>query len=105
MSNDEVMDANGARPPTFARRASGWRSRWLPRRCCASGRWRRRAVTALGVDEPEVMERAVRMMKTGDFNPHFFDYPSLYMYVQAVVACRALPVRARCAANGRRWPA
>ena len=39
-----------------------------------------------GVDEPEVMERAVRMMKTGDFNPHFFDYPSLYMYVQAVVA-------------------
>jgi 4-amino-4-deoxy-L-arabinose transferase-like glycosyltransferase len=32
------------------------------------------------------MERAVRMMKTGDFNPHFFDYPSLYMYVQAAVA-------------------
>ena len=40
----------------------------------------------LGVDEPEIMERAVRMMKTGDFNPHFFDYPTLYMYVQAVVA-------------------
>src|SRR3954470_7912704 len=39
-----------------------------------------------GVDEPEVMERAVRMFKTGDFNPHFFDYPSLYMYVQALVA-------------------
>ncbi|HEX9367270.1 MAG TPA: glycosyltransferase family 39 protein, partial [Vicinamibacterales bacterium] len=41
---------------------------------------------ALGVDEPEVMERAVRMMKTGDFSPHFFDYPSFYMYVQAAVA-------------------
>ena len=41
---------------------------------------------SLGVDEPEVMERAVRMIKTGDFNPHFFDYPSLYIYVQAVVA-------------------
>jgi 4-amino-4-deoxy-L-arabinose transferase-like glycosyltransferase len=40
----------------------------------------------LGVDEPEVMERAVRMMKTGDFNPHFFDYPTFYMYVQVVVA-------------------
>jgi 4-amino-4-deoxy-L-arabinose transferase-like glycosyltransferase len=40
----------------------------------------------LGVDEPEVMERAVRMMKTGDLNPHFFDYPTLYMYVQAMVA-------------------
>jgi 4-amino-4-deoxy-L-arabinose transferase-like glycosyltransferase len=39
-----------------------------------------------GVDEPEIMERAVRMMKTGDFNPHFFDYPSLYMYVEAVAS-------------------
>ena len=39
----------------------------------------------LGVDEPEVMDRAVRMVQTGDFNPHFFDYPSLYMYVQAAV--------------------
>lgn len=38
------------------------------------------------VDEPEVMERAVRMMKTGDFNPHFFDYPTLYMYVEACVS-------------------
>ena len=39
-----------------------------------------------GVDEPEVMHRAVRMMKTGDLNPHFFDYPTLYMYMQAAVA-------------------
>ncbi len=38
------------------------------------------------VDEPEVLLRAVRMMKTGDLNPHFFDYPTLYMYVQALVA-------------------
>lgn len=38
------------------------------------------------VDEPEVLLRAVRMMKTGDLNPHFFDYPSLYMYLQALVA-------------------
>lgn len=38
------------------------------------------------VDEPEVMVRAVGMMKTGDLNPHFFDYPSLYMYMEAVVA-------------------
>ena len=38
------------------------------------------------VDEPEIMLRAVRMMKTGDLNPHFFDYPTLYMYVQALVA-------------------
>jgi 4-amino-4-deoxy-L-arabinose transferase-like glycosyltransferase len=39
-----------------------------------------------GVDEPEIMDRAVRMIHTGDFNPHFFDYPSLYIYIQAVVA-------------------
>lgn len=39
-----------------------------------------------GVDEPEVMDRAVRMIRTGDLNPHFFDYPSLYIYVEAAVA-------------------
>jgi 4-amino-4-deoxy-L-arabinose transferase-like glycosyltransferase len=42
---------------------------------------------ALGIDEPETMDRVVRIMKTGDFNPHFFDYPSLYIYVQVAVAC------------------
>jgi 4-amino-4-deoxy-L-arabinose transferase-like glycosyltransferase len=42
---------------------------------------------AVGVDEPETMERVVRIMKTGDFNPHFFDCPSLYIYAQVGVAC------------------
>ena len=42
---------------------------------------------ALGIDEPEIMERAVRMLNTGDFHPHFFDYPGLYIYVQFAVAC------------------
>ncbi len=42
---------------------------------------------AVGVDEPQIMERVVRMMRTGDFNPHFFHYPALYIYVQLVVAC------------------
>ncbi len=41
---------------------------------------------ALGIDEPEIMERAVRMMKTGDFNPHFFDYPSGAIYLHVIVA-------------------
>jgi 4-amino-4-deoxy-L-arabinose transferase-like glycosyltransferase len=41
---------------------------------------------APGVDEPEVMNRAVAMMKSGDFNPHFFDYPTLYIYVQLIGA-------------------
>jgi hypothetical protein len=42
---------------------------------------------SLGVDEPELMERAVRMMRTGDFHPHFFDYPGFYIYLQLIVAC------------------
>ena len=40
----------------------------------------------LGVDEPEIMGRVVHMMRTGDFNPHFFDYPGLYLYLQLGVA-------------------
>ena len=40
----------------------------------------------IGVDEPEILSRVVQMMRTGDFNPHFFDYPGLYFYVQLGVA-------------------
>ncbi|CAN5848721.1 hypothetical protein BH18ACI5_BH18ACI5_16710 [soil metagenome] len=40
----------------------------------------------IGVDEPEIMNRAYRMMRTGDFNPHFFDYPGFYIYVQLAVS-------------------
>jgi 4-amino-4-deoxy-L-arabinose transferase-like glycosyltransferase len=36
-------------------------------------------------DEPTVMNRAVRF-GSGDFNPHFFYYPALYMYVLFVVS-------------------
>jgi 4-amino-4-deoxy-L-arabinose transferase-like glycosyltransferase len=38
------------------------------------------------VDEPELMERSVRMMRTGDFNPRFYDYPGFYIHLQMVVA-------------------
>ncbi|MGH9372948.1 MAG: ArnT family glycosyltransferase [Vicinamibacterales bacterium] len=41
---------------------------------------------AVGGDEPQIVHRAVTMMRTGDFNPHFFDYPGLYIYVQLGVA-------------------
>ena len=40
----------------------------------------------IGVDEPEIMSRVVQMMRSGDFNPHFFDYPGLYVYLQLGVA-------------------
>jgi 4-amino-4-deoxy-L-arabinose transferase-like glycosyltransferase len=41
---------------------------------------------AIGVDEPELMNRAVHMMRTGDYNPRFFDYGGLYIYLQFIVA-------------------
>ena len=43
---------------------------------------------AIGVDEPEVVGRVVAMMKTGDFNPRFFDYPGFifYLHLPFVVA-------------------
>src|SRR5450756_2797594 len=43
--------------------------------------------SSLGVDEPQIMIRSLTMVKTGDFNPHFFDYPGLYLYLQAAVIC------------------
>ena len=44
--------------------------------------------TAIGIDEPQIMNRAVHMMKSGSFNPNgFYDYPGLYLYVQMGVAC------------------
>jgi 4-amino-4-deoxy-L-arabinose transferase-like glycosyltransferase len=42
---------------------------------------------AIGIDEPQIMERAVAMMKSGDFNPRFFDWPSLTIYLHMIVAC------------------
>jgi 4-amino-4-deoxy-L-arabinose transferase-like glycosyltransferase len=39
------------------------------------------------VDEPEIVDRAVAMMRTGNFNPHpFYDYPTLTIYAHAGVA-------------------
>ncbi len=32
------------------------------------------------------MVRALGILKTGDYNPHFFDYPGFYIYAQALVA-------------------
>jgi hypothetical protein len=41
----------------------------------------------VGQDEPDVVSRAVGMMKTGDYNPHFVDYGGLTFYLHLVVAC------------------
>lgn len=41
---------------------------------------------AVSVDEPEIVERALRMMKAGTLNPHFFDYGQLQIYIQFLVS-------------------
>ena len=40
---------------------------------------------AVGIDEPQVVDRALRILRTGDWNPHVFDYPTLVIYLNAVV--------------------
>ncbi len=71
---------------TCARRPSRWRSSsWSPPSSGSSALGSGIPFN-IGVDEPEIMSRVVQMMRTGDFNPHFFDYPGLYFYVQLGVA-------------------
>jgi len=36
-------------------------------------------------DEPDVVGRAVKMLVTGDLNPHWFHYPTLLIYLHAAV--------------------
>jgi hypothetical protein len=41
---------------------------------------------AVQLDEPEIVERAFNMMRSGSLHPHFFDYPSLSIYLQLAVS-------------------
>ncbi len=41
---------------------------------------------AVGIDEPAIMTTVVRILKSGDFNPYFFEYPTGYIYAQLGVA-------------------
>jgi 4-amino-4-deoxy-L-arabinose transferase-like glycosyltransferase len=38
-------------------------------------------------DEPTQYNPAIQMITTGDLNPHFFNYPSLTIYLNAAVIC------------------
>lgn len=50
---------------------------------------------AVGVDEPEIVERSLNMMRSGSLNPHgFFDYPTLSMYIQLLVSIAHFLARA-----------
>jgi 4-amino-4-deoxy-L-arabinose transferase-like glycosyltransferase len=41
---------------------------------------------APGVDEPVVMQHVLAILRTGDYNPHFFHYPGLAFYLHVPVA-------------------
>lgn len=41
---------------------------------------------AVGIDEPAIIDRALRILGTGDWNPHIFDYPTLVIYLHACVS-------------------
>ncbi|HEV3483967.1 MAG TPA: glycosyltransferase family 39 protein, partial [Vicinamibacterales bacterium] len=41
---------------------------------------------AVGIDEPAIVDRALRILRTGDWNTHLFDYPTLVIYLHALVA-------------------
>lgn len=36
-------------------------------------------------DEPTLINRAINIIETGDLNPHFFNYPSLLIYIYAII--------------------
>ncbi|MGE5340693.1 MAG: ArnT family glycosyltransferase [Candidatus Omnitrophota bacterium] len=36
-------------------------------------------------DEPRIVSSALRIAKTGNLNPHFLNYPSMYFYMQAAL--------------------
>jgi len=41
---------------------------------------------AVGIDEPAIVDRVLGILSTGSWNTHAFDYPSLVIYLHAVVA-------------------
>jgi len=36
-------------------------------------------------DEPSVADKSLKMLQTGDLNPHYYTYPHLYYYMQAAL--------------------
>ena len=46
---------------------------------------------AVHPDEPAVVDRAVEIVRSGDPNPHFFNYPSALIYLQALVVAVVQP--------------
>ncbi|HET7695619.1 MAG TPA: glycosyltransferase family 39 protein [Vicinamibacterales bacterium] len=41
---------------------------------------------AVGIDEPQVIGRSLAILRSGDWNPHIFDYPTLVIYLHAAIA-------------------
>ncbi len=47
-----------------------------------------------GIDEPYIVQSSIRMIQTGDFNPHRFHYPSLGFYLTAAALARGFLLEA-----------
>lgn len=47
------------------------------------------APSRMGVDEPVILETTLRILQTGDLNPHFFDYGGLTFYLHTGVSAVA----------------
>ncbi len=43
-------------------------------------------------DEPAIVDRALQIERTGDLNPHWFNYPTLYTYAQTLLIVILRPV-------------
>ena len=41
--------------------------------------------SSIAPDEPQVMARAIKIAESGDYNPRWFNYPSLVIYLQSAV--------------------
>lgn len=83
MIEGELAGAGGRRPATLALAVVLTAAALLRFWALGAG-----IPVALAVDEPQVMNRSVQMMKTGSLDPRgFYDYPGLYLYVQTAVAC------------------
>ena len=54
---------------------------------------------AVDPEESSLVNRALRILNTGDWNPRVFDYPTLVLYLQAVVVL----IRFMAGASGAEW--
>ncbi len=88
------MTAPSAAPPLPANREARWKRIAIGAFLIALflfGLWLRVDGIHFGLpyaeesDEPLIMDLAIKMLATGDWNPHWFTYPTFYIYLESFV--------------------